>query len=84
MNLSLPRRVTRLHQNGFTQRRIAEELGISQSQVRRYLKGYEGPQKKSRQGEHMAATARKMLREAKTEDEKRCIMNNFGNFLEAK
>ena len=82
MNLSLPKRVNRLHQNGLTQRRIAEELGISQSQVRRYLKGYEGPQKKSRQESDILATARRLLREAKTEAERECVRNNFLDVLE--
>lgn len=79
----LPTRINQLRSSGLPQRRIAEELGISQSQVRRYLAGYEGPGKKARQGEGIARDVRRWLAEAKTEDEKRCILNNFGNFLEA-
>lgn len=80
--MTISKTIHKLKQEGHPQRRIAEQLGISQSQVRRYLKGYEGPGKKARQGEGIARDVRRWLAEAKTEDEKRCILNNFGNFLE--
>jgi len=80
--MTISKTIHKLKQEGWTHRTIAAQVGISETQVRRYLAGYEGPGKKARQGEGIARDVRRWLAEAKTEDEKRCIMNNFGNFLE--
>lgn len=77
--MTIPQRINQLRRNGYSQCRIAEELNVSPSYVSRYFAGV-----KARRECDVAADVRRMLAEAKTEAEKRCIMNNFGNFLEAK
>lgn len=79
--MTISKTIHKLKQEGWKNRTIAAQVGISETQVRRYLAGYEGPQKKSRQESDITAIARRMLREAKTEAEKACVRNNFGDVL---
>lgn len=80
--MTISKTIHKLKQEGWKLRTIAAQVGISESHVRRYLAGYEGPQKKSRQESDILATARRLLREAKTEAERECVRNNFMDVLE--